>query len=418
MSQIIKVGLLGNTCNNNFSLLRYLRDLGVDAHLFLFSNEGEYDLNRINSPERDTWNFPRWQDFIHTLPFPNGIETIVGRPDLFKVRPSTEVITNAISSCNFFVGSGIAPAIFARLHRRLDIFYPYSTGVEWVGDEGTLHKLNQINLQLPFRLFVRDLQIKGIQQSRLVLSHSTDSTLSTLKSINVEPLKYQIPIIYNKESIPTTTSDPLLITLSGWLTDSAFVVFSHMRHHWVFEEDSYQIDSWNNENKHNDWLIHGFSRFLQSTSLQNPKLVLVEWGQDVAASKRLCVTLSISQNVIWLPLLARKQIYWIIKHLAHISTGDFVTSKGTHWGSTAYEAISLGAPVMQSICFSSDEYKAYYDQPLPFLFDVHSVDDVVHNLKTYTANPEKYTSLFSDNLSWFNTYNGESLARQLIECFF
>jgi len=35
----IKVLLIGNMNNNNFSIMRYLRDLGIDAHLFLMNND-------------------------------------------------------------------------------------------------------------------------------------------------------------------------------------------------------------------------------------------------------------------------------------------------------------------------------------------------------------------------------------------
>ena len=36
----MKIALLGNMNNNNFALLRYFRDLGFDAHLLLFKNDG------------------------------------------------------------------------------------------------------------------------------------------------------------------------------------------------------------------------------------------------------------------------------------------------------------------------------------------------------------------------------------------
>ena len=32
----MKVALIGNMNNNNFSIMRYFRDLGIDAHLILF----------------------------------------------------------------------------------------------------------------------------------------------------------------------------------------------------------------------------------------------------------------------------------------------------------------------------------------------------------------------------------------------
>ena len=38
----MKVALIGNMNNNNFAMLRYFRDLGLDAHLFLFEEDGRF----------------------------------------------------------------------------------------------------------------------------------------------------------------------------------------------------------------------------------------------------------------------------------------------------------------------------------------------------------------------------------------
>ena len=84
----MRVALLGNTCNNNFALMRYLRDLGVDAHLLLYSNEGIEGNNIHYSPEYDTFHFNKWKVYIHRLPVMNGIESIVGRLDKMRMPPS------------------------------------------------------------------------------------------------------------------------------------------------------------------------------------------------------------------------------------------------------------------------------------------------------------------------------------------
>ncbi len=60
----IRIALIGNTCNNNFSLMRYFRDLGHDAHLFLYSNEGLINENPIHNPEWDTWEIIKWEKYI------------------------------------------------------------------------------------------------------------------------------------------------------------------------------------------------------------------------------------------------------------------------------------------------------------------------------------------------------------------
>ena len=43
----MKIVILGNMNNNGFALMRYLRDLGADAHLFLFANDGTGSLSHF-----------------------------------------------------------------------------------------------------------------------------------------------------------------------------------------------------------------------------------------------------------------------------------------------------------------------------------------------------------------------------------
>ena len=67
----MKIGLIGNMNNNNFALMRYFRDLGADAHLLLYSNDGQGTLSHFK-PESDTWEIERWLPYIHQTSIPNA----------------------------------------------------------------------------------------------------------------------------------------------------------------------------------------------------------------------------------------------------------------------------------------------------------------------------------------------------------
>lgn len=45
----MKIGLIGNMNNNNFALMRYFRDLGADAHLLLYANDGQGSLSNFRA---------------------------------------------------------------------------------------------------------------------------------------------------------------------------------------------------------------------------------------------------------------------------------------------------------------------------------------------------------------------------------
>ena len=68
----MKLGLIGNMNNNNFAMMRYFRDLGADAHLLLYSNDGKDSLNHF-TPEADTWEIEQWTPFIHQTDIPNAL---------------------------------------------------------------------------------------------------------------------------------------------------------------------------------------------------------------------------------------------------------------------------------------------------------------------------------------------------------
>ena len=65
-----KIGLLGNMNNNNFAIMRYLRDLRVDAHLLLLSNDGKGSLSHF-SAAADTTNMKKWRPFIKRISLSN-----------------------------------------------------------------------------------------------------------------------------------------------------------------------------------------------------------------------------------------------------------------------------------------------------------------------------------------------------------
>ncbi len=95
----MRVALIGNMNNNNFALMRYLRDLGMDAHLLMYSDEAEHF-----HPKCDTWELEKWTQYISQLPFSNG-----SKDTLFLKKRDIEKVINGFE---FYIGNGISPVIF------------------------------------------------------------------------------------------------------------------------------------------------------------------------------------------------------------------------------------------------------------------------------------------------------------------
>jgi hypothetical protein len=323
----MKIALMGNTCNNNFSLMRYFRDLGHDAHLFLYSNEGYANENPIHNPEWDTWEILKWGKYIHRLQVPNGIETIVGRPDKLKLPPNLDALKKSLYNFDYIIGSGITPSLMWRINIQLDIFFPYSTGIEWVGELENISKLKKYNFEWPFRKFIYNTQIKGIKSANIVNIGCGGYTEEVLKKNNINYDYMHTPQYYNLDKFPLLPPSENLRNIISKIEHAEFSIFSFMRNLWIFNNKKYSKDNWDSLNKNNDWLVIGFRQFLDE-SKANAILFLSSWGPDVVETKELVKRLQLHDFVIWLPLLPRREIGFLLNRVADLGLGNLFVAKG------------------------------------------------------------------------------------------
>jgi len=409
----MKIALLGNTCNNNFSLMRYFCDLGEDAHLILFKNEGTPESNPQYSPDWDTYDIEKWSNRIHRIPIPNGVEPIVGRIDKLKLRISKNKLKSYFDGYDCYIGSGISPSIFSRIDKRLTIFFPYSNGVEWVGEDEFKSKLRKINLETLFRYYVKYKQIDGIKKSKVCINSELGPTLNTLNIIGKDCIKMYMPMYYNRD-LSNTSVDNNISKLIIKLKEYDFKVISHMRHVWdnsdrTFSNTGFQINS-----KHNDWLIKGFHIFASNYNNSKPILLLSEWGKDVDKSKELIKSLGIDDKVIWIPMTSRKNMVSIMRQ-CDVSVGNLGHYPGLLWGGTTWESLANGIPTLQTINFRDSDYIDRFGHELPPVLDVKSENDVFVNLCNMYIDQEARVKLGKESKKWFDEYNGISLAKKWLK---
>ncbi len=412
----MKVALLGNTCNNNFAFMRYLLDLGIDTHLFLYSNEGKDDSNPIHSPSWDSFSSEKLKNRISYLEIPNGLISIIGRPDKLRLPLNLSSFSEAISEYDICVGSGLSPALFKRIKRKLDIFYPYSIGIEWVGELENLKKLSTINLELPFRKILLHYQVEGIRNCRKIINWMPGNSEDVLKRLSIPFELMHVPVYYPEDSKlpPEDALKQINKSLIEKITDkNTFKIFSFMRHFWDYDSKNYDHKTWASANKNNNLLIIGFQKFLSEFPNANAKLFLSEWGTDLKKSRKLISELSIEENVEWLPLLPRSNVSYILSKYAHLAVGEFIISPYEMWGNTSWECIALGVPFMQSVNFSNSYFKDKFGYPLPpQILDVKSIEDVTRNIINCYSKFDSLPNRIEENISWFNRYNSHALAKR------
>ena len=236
----MKIGILGNMNNNGFSLLRYLRDLGMDAHLLLFRDDGTGHSSHF-AIRCDTWCYSKWQAYISQLPATNGYGQALSRtfidriilgivylirrglmvPNALMVLPpkraDTKVLRSILSRYDVFIGSGATPAILDSLCMRLDIFFPYSIGIEYVNQPNfSRHRKskNPIVRYIARQMYLK--QVSGIRNARTCVNmECSERTIESFKEIGVKPEVSAVPFVYPfEEAIEEEFSKELSIVLA------------------------------------------------------------------------------------------------------------------------------------------------------------------------------------------------------------
>lgn len=404
----MRVALLGNMNNNNFAILRYMVDLGVDAYLILFKDDGEGSISHFK-PDNDSWYLGKWEKRIVRMDYYADWRAFYPDLKLKSLPPSVNHIRNTLNDFDVFIGSGMIPAIFDRVGMKLDIFYPYATGVEMIGTNlwpSYFQKRFSIRKWLYQRLI--NAQIRGVKSAKNCLNAELGPTKETLDKLGVSFDKIPTPMVY-PEIVPfeIVKDDEQLSTLLRQLESCDLKIMSHARHWWINKQSMDEL-SWQGLSKNNNWLIEGFASFLTENSRIKACLILLEYGDDVKESKSLVQKLGIANEVIWLPRMSRKKLLYLISQV-DIGVGQFTVAPGTIWGGTGWETMAMGKPMLQAFNFTQQEFIEIFGYEAPPLLDVKSAEDVKKHLVDYFQSQEKFVEMGMAARDWFNTYNGQGL---------
>lgn len=380
----IKVALIGNMNNNNFSIMRYLRDLGIDAHLLLMRND--YTKSQTHfAPEYDTWEIERWKPYIHYLNYTD-------RYALFF--RSNKRLRNDFKSYDILIGSGSIPAIMHKCGLRLDVFYPYGTGIEMVGDYATRHGYKGVPFYKKLiRKYYGYVVKKGIKSARFCLSSELSLTKQTFEEMGIDFIKISIPMVYNKEIFGNLFINEKLKNILNSINKYSFKLFCHVSHL---------------PHKNNKPIIMGFKKFLDHTQKNDSILIFLNYGTTVEKTKQFIEEAGITKNVLWLPKLSRKELVYV---LSYISIG-FSEFQGRMWGGTGWEFMSQGIPFFHYFNITPQDYEKEYGIPMPKILNTDSPDEICKHLINYTENPQPYKKIGSELKIWFEKYGGIGLAEK------
>ncbi|MCX6266796.1 MAG: hypothetical protein NTW16_05490 [Bacteroidetes bacterium] len=382
----MKIALWGNMNNNFFSLLRYLRNLGLDARLFLYKNESTHFL-----PENDSWELEKWTPYIIQTDLINGLS----KSDISMLFVSPSRILKYFNGFDIIIGCGSAPIYLHKVRLKLDIFIPYGSGVEFTSVS------LRFNLKFIGCLIEKILQVNAIRKSVVYSISFENETIDTLVRLGQSPLLLGIPMVYNGGG--SNEIDFALSKIMNEFKAHDFILFSHVSHIWK----NIPVD-WRSSYTRNDLIIEAFAGFVRKCKAQSPLLVLFEYGYDIPYSRQLIKDLNISKYVKWLPKMSRKEITPLLEYV------DFGCGKvgGTSaWGGVAWEFLSKGVPFFWNLTQSNNEYEKKTGNPFPpGLINVRSSEEITHHLLQYEQNREYYKTLGRNSKIWFDSYGGVGLA--------
>jgi len=352
----MKVALLGNINNNNFAIMRYFRDLGVDAHLLLFSNDGVGCLEHFK-PQCDTFNLNKWSDFIHQTKIHNGpfhvlphsiqlflfsiynLRNKVLKRNLRLDSLSKFELIKIFDSYDKIITSGYGPAILNRIERPVSIFYPYAHGVEGI------HRIYapQFKSFLSRMIFeyARYFQIKGLKRSGNILNAEIGLTQDVLVELGLKFRNLAIPMVYVENDIPHDIVEDDIVEICNELKECEFSVLMHSRLAW--NEETCQKNALYSKNNH--WVIGAFAALKRIYPKLEVKLIILEYGPDIDNTKKLIEELNLGESTIWVKKTSRKNIMRLLQGVT-LGCGEFIDLPNTIWGGTGWEVLASGIPLL------------------------------------------------------------------------
>ncbi len=396
----MKVALISNMNNNYFALLRYLRDMGVDAHLFSYIDEYNHF-----TPDNDSWEMERWEPYIHVLPF-----TYYGYTDTYANYPEHEV-KQALQGFDILMGSGPTPAYLSRIGIYLDVFWAYKTGIEYCRENLSWRKPK---LAIQTNRF-NQLQQKSIGKAACMINSDYRLiTLNMIRKTGVKTVDLGLPMVY-PENIPSNAIlHSVYINGMARMERSDFVICHLGRHLWKQTlRSKLKMIPFINNNANNK-VIEAFARLIQEEKADNALLVLFEYGPQVAFSKQLISELGIGKQVLWFPITPRRIIMQIIQKCS-LGIGDIGVG---YWGGKAMEFLSSGVPLINSI---SMEQKMLYEKNtshvVPPFIEINKFDELADIFKTFYTSPKALRECAEQSLAWYLQYDGLKLAESIRNLF-
>ncbi len=312
-----RIALVGNMNNNFFALARHLRDRGYGVRLFFADRSPHFH------PTTDSFD-ARDMEIVQPV---DWLERGFYYAPFDQVRQELE-------GYDFYLGQGDEAAVASRAGFSFRIYFPYGSDVykyaylpaQFRWTQRWAARLLPGRRRLPYALMKAGTAAfylrKAIREAPYLMADYTNEDFeSRLRGLDPRgkrlalPLPFIYPPAYEHEDrmiqLPSSVREQILRIREG----ADFVVLYHGRQEWK----TYHND-FTSKNTHH--LILGFGDFLRRHPEASPRLVMLEYGSDVEASKQLIAELGIGHAVQWLEKMERRALICLIDQV-DLGSGEF-----------------------------------------------------------------------------------------------
>lgn len=361
-----------------FPVARYLADDGHDVTLFLLDEFPHF------LPEADMF------DQTSNVKLVN-----LGWSDINFYKVTKELVWEVFHSFDYFIGTDYAPAILLKARLTVDLYFPAG------GDlfDYPFKKLKK-SKWLPEIFQIEAWRCAKYQKIGLGLvkcvsmDAANDDFETYLKLLNMDQKKRipALPFLYMEQYTPSYFVKSKYRKLIEELRNANdFLIIQHCRQSWKCAKSDLHY-------KANDVLIKGFHDFKNAHAGLNTKLLLLEYGFDVDASRDLVKSLNMEGSVVWIPKMFRRDLMGIIR-CCDVGVGEL----GRSWLSygAVYEILAMKIP------FVGNRKDEDYLEKMPELYSMYHAEtreDVSFQFKQIHS--DKITSQLNAGKAydWFSKY--------------
>lgn len=375
-----KVALLGNMNNFNYCIARYLRDINIDAHLFL-GDEFEHF-----NPQSDDYEFNDFNQYIHQLDWHT-----IGH---WKIKK--EKIRNDLKGYDFIIATDRNIAYLYKAGIKINLFIPHGGDIIHLAFyRFKFFPPKRYEIGAWYQAYH---QRKGIQSSQnILMDYMNKGFEDVFNSLNYKNnrIKLGFPAIYtpiyeSNSMIEYSKQSSYVAKLKKFKERFDCIIFNNSRLIWT-DHKTQQFHY-----KANDRLINAVANLVKKDE-HKLGLVLFEYGADVTATKELVTQLGLDENVLWFNMMNRKEIIPLMME-ADIVSSEFENS----WimGGVIIESMLTKKPLL---AYRNDKDYEYYKKLYPML-NAKTQSDIEQQIVHFLNNREEWKVKAEEANLWFKEH--------------